>query len=79
MQYAVRAEGLGLLEEQGQGIIPFLCGQAAMLSMDIAAQGLACTPDYVLVDGPRLPEGVKQKGNAMAVVKVCVHRTALAA
>eukprot|EP00670_Eutreptiella_braarudii_P019728 CAMPEP_0174369514 /NCGR_PEP_ID=MMETSP0811_2-20130205/92780_1 /TAXON_ID=73025 ORGANISM="Eutreptiella gymnastica-like, Strain CCMP1594" /NCGR_SAMPLE_ID=MMETSP0811_2 /ASSEMBLY_ACC=CAM_ASM_000667 /LENGTH=203 /DNA_ID=CAMNT_0015514041 /DNA_START=20 /DNA_END=627 /DNA_ORIENTATION=+ len=43
--------------------------QAAMLSMDIAAQGLACTPDYVLVDGPRLPEGVKQKGNAMAVVK----------
>jgi len=44
---------------------------ATMLAMQRAVQGLAVTPDYVLVDGNRTPTFASEKGNiaSQAVVK----------
>ncbi len=43
--------------------------QAAMLAMDNAVNSSGVDPDVVLVDGPRLPNELKARGNAVPVVR----------
>eukprot|EP00667_Euglena_gracilis_P016873 EG_transcript_17698 len=43
--------------------------QGAMLAMERAVANLPCRPDFVLVDGPRLPNSLQDPGHACPVVK----------